>query len=609
MIRRLLSPLAALFALTLWAASAHADDLTAVVDRYVAWRGGDAFERLHSIHETGRLDAAGLKGSIEIWEDRGGSSRVDFDLGVVKQATGISRSGNWSTTESGQVIEASEAAVKSARRTLALDFGDAIRGRDGAQVTLKGGETRDGRTFTVVRVSFGDADSWELFLDPATGALYGQRVVEDRRARFERFDDWRTVAGVRMPYAVSVRAETPDGDQEVRLDRIDLDATIDQARFAKPDNVRKAAFARGARSTDWMTFEFFDGLRIFIPGKVQGHEVPVVLDSGTSVTVLDKAFADRIGAKAEGQVTANGTGGTETAGMIKGVTIQLGDLTLPDLTVVAFDIAPIGKRIGHPLPVILGNEIFNQVIVDIDFKARRIAFHEPEGFRPPAGAIEVPIRLADALRAVPVSLEGRAPSAFDFDLGNGSPLIVFPGYAQAQKLLDGRPTSKVLGGGAGGVRPETVTTIRRVRFAGVTFTDVPASIPPTGASAVDTALAQGNIGMPILSRFHLITDFPHQRVWVVPYADTATAPFSKDRLGVSLNKDGKAFVVEYVSPGGPAEAAGLKAGDRIALIDRKSPEAWPDAALRALRYRPAGTAVVLTMASGRTRRIKLAGFY
>ena len=77
----------------------------------------------------------------------------------------------------------------------------------------------------------------------------------------------------------------------------------------------------------------------------------------------------------------------------------------------------------------------------------------------------------------------------------------------------------------------------------------------------------------------------------------------------ALNKDGKAFVVEYVSPGGPAEAAGLKPGDRIALIDRKPPEAWPDAALRDLRNSPAGTVVELTMEGGQTRRVELMEFY
>jgi hypothetical protein len=53
-------------------------------------------------------------------------------------------------------------------------------------------------------------------------------------------------------------------------------------------------------------------------------------------------------------------------------------------------------------------------------------------------------------RSVPVSVEGAAPVEFEFDLGNGSPLEIYPAYHQTHWLL---------GGGIGGFRAETVVSL------------------------------------------------------------------------------------------------------------------------------------------------------
>jgi membrane-associated protease RseP (regulator of RpoE activity) len=304
-----------------------------------------------------------------------------------------------------------------------------------------------------------------------------------------------------------------------------------------------------------------------------------------------------------------GTGGTDTAGLAGGVDIQIGKLTLKDLTVGTIDLKAVEKRIGHPLPVILGKEVFNDLIVDIDFSERRIAFHDPEGFAPPKGAAVVPVTLVEGLRSVPVSVEGQPPVQFDFDIGNGSPLIVFPAYAETHKLLEGRPTSKALAGAIGGLRQNDVFTVRALTFAGVTFRDLPTTTPPPGPSGVDADRTLGNIGLPVLSRFRLITDYAHDRLYMTPDADAASRPFARDRLGVTLVKEATSFKVEFVAPNSPAAMAGLKAGDQVTSIDRKPPEAWSPDELRALRNSAEGVEVELTLSDGATKRLKARNYF
>jgi hypothetical protein len=607
--RRLIAPVAAALVALALAAPAQADELSDLIGRYINWRGGAAFEHLATVHQTGRIDASGLKGPLEVWAGRDGRSRIKIDLGVVKNDVAVAPNMAWQTNQSGQVVDAPDDVTASTRHTLAIDFGSALRGADGARLSLLGHEHREGRDFAVVRVQFDDADHYDLFLDPTTGALYGERLFENHQTTFQRASDWRMIAGVRMAFALDTTSELPGGDQKIRLDHIELNQAIDPRLFDRPAGAHKARFAKGMRSPGWLDFELYNGNRIYIPARVAGHETHVLLDSGAETTVLDRAWAASIGLKAQGEVTALGTGGADTAGLVGGVDIQLGGLTLPDLTVATIDLRPIAERIGHPLPVVLGNEVFNELVIDIDFQTRRIAFLDPAAFVPPPGAVGLDLTLSQGIRSVPVSVEGRPAQAFAFDLGNGSPLIVSASYWDRERLLDNRPQSQALAGAVGGVHPEAVAVLKSVTLAGVTFHDVPTLFPPKSLTAVDSDRILGNVGLPILKRFRVISDYPHNKVWLVPNAEAARAPFAKDRLGLGVKRAGKVFAVEFVAPGSPAEGAGLKAGDRIALVDRQPPDTLDPAAVRALNNRDAGTMVELTLEDGTVKRVRMADYF
>ena len=615
--RRCMSPLpktrliqvAALALACFSAAPACADTLSDLVDRYVAWRGGPTFEHLTSVHETGTLETGGLKGTFEAWSERAGRQRTQYDLGVVKQTSVVDAARSWDTSPSGQVENAPDADVVDSLRDAALQFGDALRGRDGAKAMLSPSEARDGRSWSVVHVAFGTEDAYDVFIDPNTGELGGIRVNENRKGRFEGFGDWRVVDGVRMPFLQTVKSDLPGGDSTARIEKMELNHAFQADLFGRPGVVRRAGFANGATGTGWIPFEFFGGNRIYFPAKVNGHAMIVLLDSGAESSVIDRAYAATLGMNPKGGITGAGAGGYEAVGVIDNVTVEVGDLRLGPLTIGALNLAPVGKRIGHPLPFVLGDELFNELAVDIDFAHRRLAFRDPAHLEKPAGAVEIPLKRVEGIRATPVSVEGGRPTDFDFDIGNGSPLLIFPAYEEAHHLLDGRRTSQALGGAVGGYHAETVTTVRRVTFAGVDFKDVPAVLTAATNSGVNSNLTLGNIGLPIIDRFHIIVDFSHDRAWLTPDPEQIAAPFVRDRLGMSIVAQDADLAVEFVSPGGPAEAMGFKAGDLITQIDRKPEAAWPAETLRALAQEPAGTIVEFTLSDGTVRRVRLADYY
>jgi hypothetical protein len=130
--------------------------------------------------------------------------------------------------------------------------------------------------------------------------------------------------------------------------------------------------------------------------------------------------------------------------------VGLGDLTFQNASAKTDDLQTqpyVAKILGHPVLFRLGEEVFNQVAVDIDYPHRRLAFRDPRTVTKPAGAIEVPLSELDGERVLPLSVDSAAPAQFELELGNViGPLMVTLAYAQTQKPLEGHPTSQRLSG-------------------------------------------------------------------------------------------------------------------------------------------------------------------
>jgi PDZ domain/Aspartyl protease len=368
-------------------------------------------------------------------------------------------------------------------------------------------------------------------------------------------------------------------------------------------------FANGASSTGWIEFEFQDGKRIFIPAKINGHETKILLATGLPVSDIDKTFAASIGLRNHQGSETITSKIADSGSLIHGVNIQVGNMTLQDITASPVDFSPLAAHIGHELPLLLGDDAFDQSSVDIDFAHHRISFSKPGSQPKPDGAIVLPITCVDHIPLVPVSVEDAPPAQFELGIGNSSEALIYQSYYDAHHLPGDRQTSKRLAAGTGGIIVEPVAELHRVRFAGFTFTNMPAAFIPASQTGTASALIAGNIGLPVLSRFRLIIDYSHAQVYAVPYGDVTQLPLPKDRLGAFVIKQEDGFVVKFIAPDSPAQASGFKAGDTIAAIDGKPSQSWTQNSFDELRYRSRGTSVSFTLQNGSTRQVELADYF
>jgi hypothetical protein len=167
------------------------------------------------------------------------------------------------------------------------------------------------------------------------------------------------------------------------------------------------------------------------------------------------------------------------------------------------------------------------------------------------------------IRALPVMVDGRM-LRMQFDLGNGRAALLYQKYWKAAYPGE-RRISTTVSGGTGGFNVQKLMMLGEVRLGTSVFRDVP-TLLQDGKGDLGGDQFDGNIGIGLLGRFHLIVDFPHNRAFFGPPIDRTT-PFQVNHTGLTLFREGDTMVVRHVAPDSPAAGAGLKVDDRITALE------------------------------------------
>jgi predicted aspartyl protease len=594
------------------AAEAPAGKAGELIARHIAWLGGeDALRSPDALRLEGAISVAGLEGTLTVVARRDGYQRTDYDLKVFQGMEAVTPDDAWEVNPSGQVETMGADKAGTTRRAARQAFSLHLFGEDDAEISARGREERAGGTWDVVRFAYPDGDYLDLFLDPGDGSCPWARKLEDTELSWTRLDDWRVVDGVRYPFRQESTFDIAMQNQTVTWTAVSA-AAADPGLFARPAAAADpVTIDDPGGSTPWIPVTLFLDRYIYLPGTLNGTETDIVLDSGAGMTVLDAPTAGKAGLEGEGALPAVGTGGAVEASIVNGVDIRIGSLSLTGLTAAVIDLSDVNRRIGRPLSVILGKEVFHSVIVDVDYPNRRIAFRDPERWTYKGeGGVLALIPAEDGHKQVEMQVEDLPPAVVDLDTGNGSELALFKSYAEENGILENRPLiSERSGGGVGGRTLSTITTLRSVTFAGYVLRDVPVMIPQEEKGAFHTKRFAGNVGAGVFSRFRTIFDYPHDRLIVEPGPGWDTEPFRKDRSGIQADLVDDGLDIAFVAPGSPALAAGLKAGDRIVAVNGEPVTgAYWESAYR-WQFGAEGERAELDLAGGRRITLVLKTYY
>lgn len=351
-------------------------------------------------------------------------------------------------------------------------------------------------------------------------------------------------------------------------------------------------------------FELFRGNRIVIAARINGHDTDVLLDTGASMSTLDRDYARSIGIPEGFKIQAKGVGGVTEAELVSGVTLSVGGFQASNASVGVMDLTALERSIGRPISGIVGRDFFNATVVSIDWAKKQIRVHSPEAFRPAADARPLELTKKGPFNTIPISIGGAPPTEALLDVGNGGSLVVSRSYLNGHPDIAGLRSAAFQTGGVGGMRSARLTTIPQVALAGVTFVNVPAVLAEAGNDDDPTQMT--NVGVGLLRQFKVDLDLGRGRIFLAPRPDRP--PFDHDRAGVRFDLMGDRLKAAFVSPDGPAAAAGLKEGDEVIAVDGR--KVTPD------YYRsgdwtrgPAGKSILLTRADGTKLKFTLADYF
>lgn len=368
---------------------------------------------------------------------------------------------------------------------------------------------------------------------------------------------------------------------------------------ALPAAARKSACA----SSPWHGFDIDRDRHIRVPVTIAGTAFSAVLDSGAARSVIDRGAAERLGLKTRPGYAARGLTGTVEGAISEAVPVEIGDVAL-SLPMGVLDLGALSKASARPIDAVLGREIFERSIVDIDFRRARIRFVERGCDVADDRATVLPLRSGNGMYSVTAAIEGGGETDFLLDLGSSVSVYVSPGHALRTRLLEGKKVSTGMTVGMEGLDVSLLSTLRSFRLAGVELRNVPVAVPERWSQD-----ASGVIGLPVLGRFRVRIDAAGGEIRLTPDDRAARKPFARDRSGLSTYREDRHLRVLHVARGSPAERAGLRPHDRIVAIDGVGiPKAYPPGAMPIGR-KPAGTVVRLLTAEGGDHAITLEDYY
>lgn len=299
-----------------------------------------------------------------------------------------------------------------------------------------------------------------------------------------------------------------------------------------------------------------------------------IFDTGAESTVVDAAFARAMKLTASGKTVGTGSAGTATAGIVKNIRLDIGDIAASKLTVYTLPLDFLAKGLGVKIAGIIGNDVIGKLVAEIDYRTKRLLLYPPDSFWPLKGSETLPLEVRDGLPFVEVPVDagnGKTTTArMEIDTGSTGALLFNAPFVQKQKLISlVGPTMASRTGGVGGSGTSLVARVKSVAL-GTSRIVEPLATLYTGVKGDNASTKyDGLLGGAIFRRYRIVVDMPGRKFSILPNLHF-DEPFETDMSGLDLVADGPnldRIVVDEVKTGSVAAKAGVRGGETIRSVN------------------------------------------
>jgi hypothetical protein len=303
-----------------------------------------------------------------------------------------------------------------------------------------------------------------------------------------------------------------------------------------------------------------------------------ILDTGVRSAILtDSKMALLMNPKYVRPVKIGGLGGENEidALIATGLSFTMAGLTGKDqlMIILTEDVFSLSKFIGTDVHGILGYEIFNRFVVEIDYKNKVLKLIEPTKYKRSGRGEMFPITIEDTkpyLNAE-VRIKDKAfPVKLIVDTGAGHALALYEGTHPGIHLPD-TVLRSMLGRGLNGTIEGYYGRIRNMTLGKFKLNNIVTSFPDSievGSNFMSNG-RNGNLGGEILNRFKVTFNYQQSYI-ILEKTRRRDKDYYFNMSGIDLISTGddlRTFEVDHVRKDSPGGRAGVQVGDILEVIN------------------------------------------
>lgn len=269
----------------------------------------------------------------------------------------------------------------------------------------------------------------------------------------------------------------------------------------------------------------FKGTHLSIQVKTKASEnLNFIFDTGCTGASIDSAAAVKAGISRENTqaVSVAGSGGAQSYQMALHQNLTIDNLEIKDLNLVLMNFSAFSTDVGERLDGIIGYEILNQYVTQIDFDQKKLLFYDQIKSVDTTGYTGIPFEFSRniLIPRFPVAITLANGQTFSgkvmFDTGNAFSLLVstpFNKFHHFDSKLG--QTSLASSRGANAMSQDQLANIKSMSFNGFEFGEMGIRLTVNDkAEPKDGYL--GILGMEVIKRFHVILDYAHEKIYLKP---------------------------------------------------------------------------------------------
>lgn len=355
--------------------------------------------------------------------------------------------------------------------------------------------------------------------------------------------------------------------------------------------IQGLSFAYPTQKSLSFPFRFINNL-IILPVVINDSDtLQFILDTGVSTSIMTElSIGDSLSLNYTRKVKIKGLGQGEPIDALHsfGNNFYVSGIQgkNQDLLILLQNVFNLSSVFGTRIHGLLGYNIFQNFIVEIDYSKKIISFHDPESYEYKDGwwifhrnrrYETLPLIIHETkpyILAYIIMNDGiRVPVKLLIDTG-ASHSLWLDTFSDSLIKLPETTVDVFLGKGLNGDIFGKLGRIPEIHLGSFIIPNPIVAFPDSMSTGQTTGLdhRNGTLGAEILRRFNVIIDYPNKKISLIKNHNFKNR-FKVNRSGIDIEApvpELPYYVISHVRKGSPADKAGLRRGDEINYINNNN---------------------------------------